>query len=262
MKNKKSISKSAVVHKPVAETSKRIEESYAAEKRKIDNAVLELEKERLKSYIDLSNKRVAMLILKRKKLDELGKDLAKHTVYLKNQIRIQGAKKEEEKGRFDRLYTLNEHLKQIESQVKDVAVSRKVLLQREKDLLSGTKKFFDENKEDIQRHGLTKFKKVEGVLDKKSRILAETAHLMDEDLNSIFLDKRLLEKITDKQLDSVYQTNLKLKNLTEEYRKILREKQELKTEEFEFIQMLKDVKKKRDALIGELKALSNKVISD
>ena len=74
--------------------------------------------------------------------------------------------------------------------------------------------------------------------------------------------KKLLEKITDKQLDSVYQINLKLKNLTDEYRKILREKQELKTEDFEFTQMLKDVKKKRDALIGELKALSNKVISD
>ncbi len=245
----------AKTKKLVAESSKAIECSYADEKKKIDSAIQELEKERLTSYIALVNKRKSIVNFRKQKLNELEQNLTKHSQNVKNHIGQLKRKKVAEKSHFDRLYLLNEHLKKIEAQVKDVVVSRKVLLNKEKGLLIDSKKFFLDNKDELRYHGLDKTKKINEVLDRKTRILAETSHLLDNDLVSIFADKRVLEGITDAQLNKVYRTNLKLKELAKEHRTLLKKRQELKTEDFEFEQMLNEINNKRNALVVELQKI-------
>ena len=102
MKKKKSVKKSTkkkkvVVRKPIVESSRAIEESYVQEKDKIDRAIRRLERERLVAYIGLIDKRKSIVNLKKEKLNELERNLAKHIQSLKSQISRLKKKKREGK---------------------------------------------------------------------------------------------------------------------------------------------------------------------
>ncbi|MCH8872919.1 hypothetical protein IH824_09145 [candidate division KSB1 bacterium] len=239
--------------KYVTEASKDIEGIYKSEKLKIDNALGKLEKERLKGYIELIDKRKKEILFRKGKFDELKNNIIKNATNVKRQINKLKNQKIKEKFHFDKLYKLNEHLKSMEEQVKDIDVSRKTLITKEKVLLDEIKDFFTQNKEEIEYHGLKTVAQIETVLDKKTRILAEASHALGEDRSALFADKRLLESITDKQLRLIYKINNRLKELNTSHIKLLKEKQELKTEEFEFRQMLDKINEEKTDLITQLK---------
>lgn len=242
---------------PIHRNSKSIEDSYAKDKKEIDTAIKALKRDRLKAYIALGDKRKTILDLKKQKLDELEKNLTRHTKYLKTQIAGLRRKKIVEKGHFDRLYLMNEGLNKIEAQIKDIIVSRKILLEKEKELLKNTRKFFIENKMELSYHGLKRINKINEVLRKKTTILMDTAHLMSDDISLLFTDKKILEKMADNQLDKVYKINKQLKKLAEEHRALLKKMQALKAEDFEFEQMRNDFINKRESYLRELKGLGS-----
>ncbi|MFC1768798.1 hypothetical protein ACFLZX_03470 [Nanoarchaeota archaeon] len=244
MKNKKN------VLKPIILSSKAIEVSYSDEKKKIDRDLEYMERDRLKGYLELMNKRGNMVKLKLSRLIELENHLNKHASQLRNNIENLKKKKVKEKMHFDQEYQLNEHLKRIETQIQDITGSRKTLLQKEARLLKEVKEFFKANKKDIEKKGL---KKINTVLEKKTKILEESYHLINQDINTILKDKKELEKITDKQLDKIYKINKQIINLKEVYRTLLKKRQQLKLEDFEFKQMLADIKIKKKNLEDELK---------
>jgi len=242
-------------NKRIEQSSKAIELAYEREKKRINDSLLQMDKDRLINHITLMDKRRLIVQFKKDKLNELEKSLAKHIFRIKHQIDRLKRRKIDEKNHFDRLYVLNEHLKQVENQSKDIAVSRKTLFGKEKQLLSELKSFFKDNQKELRYHGLKKVKKIKGVVDKKTKILIETLHLINDDLGTTYKDKQIIERITDNQLNKVYMINKKLKRLAEEHRKLLIRRQELKTEEIEFMQTVDEITEKRKGLIKELRTL-------
>lgn len=259
-KSKKSSTKTPKVKKiskkDIIESSKAIESMYEEERKRIDDSVISLEKDRLKSYIELIEKRKGLLNLKKKKLDNLEKNLTKHVRDIEKDISKTEKDKLNEKSHFDRLYHLNEHLKNIEIQMRDIAESRKTLLSKEKELLKSTKKFFDDNKKQISEFGFSKkVNNISGILDKKTKVLAETSHLLNKDIRNVFKDKKILENITDNQLEKVNNINTKLKKLADEHSMILKKIQRTKTEGFEFAQEFRDLEQKKKSLMDELRKI-------
>lgn len=245
--------------KHVLESSKAIENLYEQERQRIDDSVKALERDRLNSYIILIDKRKGLLNLKRKKLDELEKNLVKHMKEVDKEIVKLKRQKNKEKAHFDRMYHLNEHLKNMEIQVRDIAVSRKTLIAKEKQLLDATKQFFKTNKKDLKEYGYDdRVNKIKGIIDMKTKILSETIHLLDEDIRTIFSDKRVLESATDAQLKKVNKINQKLQGLNTEHSNLLKKIQSTQTEGFDFDQEFRILEEKRDALAKELKKLGFK----
>ena len=243
-----------VISKPPKkiETMTDIEDYYSQQKRKIDNAVKRLERSRLKEYLRLVDEKKALLNEKKKKFEGLMGDLSSHANNVKKQISVTRMRKGKEKHRFDELYGMNEHLKNIEQQVKDIVTSRKALLKKEKDLLSESKKFFKQNAKALRLHGISPAKNIGLILDKKTKILNETALLINKDINGIFKDKRILERITDAQLAKVARANDELKKLDAKHRNLLKRKQSAKAEGFNYRQQLAAIENKRKDIVNKL----------
>ena len=232
---------------------KGIEGIYKSEKERIDRSVAHLEKERVKDHIELMNRRRNELIFMKDKFTKLKNKVATNANKIKSKINKQKQRKNKEKSHFDELYRLNEHLKGIENQVKEIDTSRKVLLGKEKKLLNETKAFFNNNKEEINLHGLKNIANIKGILDNKTKILLEAQQALSKDSKNLLADKKILERITDKQLSIIYSINNKLKKLTDDHLKLIKEKQELGPEECRFKQMLDKITEEKKQLIAQLK---------
>lgn len=236
----------------VKHSSEAIELSYAEEKKKIDRSLDDLERERLRGHIELLNKRKAIVQIKKQKLEELERSISSHANAVKSQISRLKKNKTGEKGEFDHLFTLNEHLKRMESQVRDVTISRRATLKKENELLREIKIFFKKNRHSLERYGSKNITHINQVLDKKTRILADAAHILNEDVHELGKDKSILEKLTDAQLNKVYALNEKLKKLEDEAKSLHVKKQTLRSEDFDYDHAIDEIERKKGDLKDEL----------
>src|SRR3989344_2196095 len=239
-------------------SSAEIERLYELEKKKIENSSLHLEEERLNAYLRMMDKRKVLLKEKLGSLKKVENSLSRQADEALKKVADLKGMKSKEKKHFDLLYLLNEQLKDIENQTKKVIIFRKEMLNHEKRLFSTARQSLNKNRGELKYDGGPGVKEIDKVLNKKRDILENTASLLDKDLAILFKDKKILERITDVQLNQLSEINLKLKKASEEQNSLLKKLQRLKAEHFGYGQAFTGLNYKRQKFLSDLQDLKRR----
>ncbi len=246
------------ISEPALDSYKEIEKLYSNEKNKIDSALTQLEKARLKSYIDLTIKRKTVIEGKKNQLEKLENKIKGHIGLIRKKITISRNKKDLQNQILDKFNYLKEHLKNMELQEKKIISSRKELLNKEKSLLIDINSFFKENETLLNKSDKNKTRKISQIVNHKAKLISDAVHLANEDISILFQDKNIIDNISKGQIKKLEKFKTNLNKLYDKRHEILNKKILVVNDKTKIEGLLNKIKLKENKLGNRLRKIGKK----
>ena len=130
-------------------SSKDVEDYYKTEREKVNNYLKDLEKERVKSHLDVSRDKLIGLKASRKKIELMHHDLDNQVKKINDSIKdLQKKKAGSEEGKAA-IYKLKDSISSMDDEARSIMETRRERVQKVKKLIMNMKKVADDAGKDM-----------------------------------------------------------------------------------------------------------------
>ncbi|MFH1395901.1 MAG: hypothetical protein ABIG93_00735 [archaeon] len=200
---------------------KSIECYYSTEKRKILEGVRRLETEKTKEMLALTKKELIQVLQKKKKLEELYKDVEKYLDRMNKRADELKLQKEKESDIAKKTRFFVSSMKGLKRELKSIENARKELISKERNIVYQIERMFSKKDACLFLTNKSDSKKIKEMEDTMEYILEEARYLISQEVDVTATPLNLITGINKRRMEEIKRLNVKLTDINNAKREVL-----------------------------------------
>jgi len=183
---------------------------YKSEGERVKKAMKQFKVDQAEGYLSVSKTNLMKVLSQKSKLGEIAKDLEEHKLVLNN--KIVGLESQKEKGEVHKRQVMKfvNKMKSLEIESKNLLDTKKELIYREAELISEMRKMAKLAQRDLDLTDVVTAKELADFEVSKESVLVKSKELLSEEMNKLFADNVLLDRLDEKSVKRISELNNQL----------------------------------------------------
>lgn len=231
---------------------------YKAEGEKVKKAMKRFKIDQAEGYLAVSKKNFMKVLSEKNKLGAIAQDLEEHKSVLNN--KIADIESQKEKGEIQKRHVEKfvNKMKTLEKETKKLLDTKEELIHREAELISEMKKMAKLAQRDLDLTDVKTANELAKFEVSKEAVLVRAKELLSEEVNKLFADNALLDRLDERAVKKISELNNQLAQIHGAKRETLKKRHVLELSEKETAEKLAQAKAKVKRLEEKYQALLKK----
>lgn len=183
---------------------------YKAEGEKVKKAVKQFKVDQAEGYLSVSKTNLMKVLSQKNKLGVIAQDLEEHKTVLNNKITELDSQKEKGEVHKRHVERFVNKMKALETEAKRLLDTREELIHREAELIQEMKDMAKVAQRDLDLTDVVTANELAKFEMSKDAVLVQAKELLSEEVNKLFADNTLLDRLDEKAIRRISELNNQL----------------------------------------------------